>query len=717
MIKVNPFPQYPVSQLDESPEVVERRTWVTEPIRQERTVIANWIRQPEKPMIVAVLGEYGSGKTHLLLDAMTTLRRQLDAAGREYGFVPVVGLAERPLGWYRAEIGPRLAALPIAGLVIKLYAEAGKEVASRAGLTEAAVGALDRKPERIFGLVRGDLLSSTEVEAVFQDNLRAAVPDAHPEILQALSWLRWPEADTAMLWLAGGKLSPDQAAQLELSASIDSDERAFQVLLAVAAIHYAGNRVFALFVDEAEHFLETDGGSGQGYNVTSMKRLLEGLARRHAVAFIAGHSSAWETLRDYHDRFSPPTPIELTMLTGDQVRLFVANRVPEAPDFGADQAALVAQLGNGNMRSVTSLLRELYEQSPGFASPFSIGQIEAAAETIGQRPKPATIILRVYELLESLGFTVARRRTVAGAEFDLVAFLGNRPQVVVTLKHASHEIAQGEQVRRLIDQMRDVNVVYPETVGCFLSEGRLDEAVRGQLNGSSTQRIVLTGVTGPEFIADLSSQLLPLLEITAAPGDLSQLDQRRLEAIGNLDRLQSAREEGLNRLIENQMQDNKVANDTSILSPKISSADYRDRLSIAYGELTRPASLSNRLSRIWYPPTFAAALCVGLGLFAAIFTIAQGSIVTYGAYDDPLVTATTILQYLVSFLLIFAGLFVIIRDFIRIERFYEYRNRRLRSIYLRSEDPDELIDLSDLLQDMLDRYGPRWSNNVPEAGP
>jgi predicted ribonuclease YlaK len=113
MSGINPFPQYPVSQLDENLSGIDRRTWVTEPIRQERAVIANWIEHPETPLIVAVLGEYGSGKTHLLLDAMATLRRELDDRQPRLSFLPVVALAESPLGWYRAEIGPKLADLPL----------------------------------------------------------------------------------------------------------------------------------------------------------------------------------------------------------------------------------------------------------------------------------------------------------------------------------------------------------------------------------------------------------------------------------------------------------------------------------------------------------------------------------------------------------------------------------------------------------------------------
>lgn len=704
MSGINPFPQYPVSQLDENLSGIDRRTWVTEPIRQERAVIANWIEHPETPLIVAVLGEYGSGKTHLLLDAMATLRRELDDRRPRLSFLPVVALAESPLGWYRAEIGPKLADLPLEDLVLELYAEAGKEVAGRAELTEASVEALDRKPELILRLVQGDLLSPTEVEAVFRRMLREALPGAHLDILQAFALLRWDTAEEATRWLAGGELPQDLAERLDLPSSISTDERALDILLAVAALHHARDRVFALFVDEAEHFLRTESEGSQNPNVTSMKRLLEGLANRHAIVFVAGHWSAWQTLRDYHDRFSPSTPIEMETLTGDQVRLMVAARVPDAPDFGAEQSALVASLGRGNMRAITSLLRELYEQSGDFLQPLSPSVIETASDSITQRPKPETILLHVHELLESFDFRVSRGGSVAGAKFDLVAFQGDRPQVVVILKYASHEIAQGEQVRRMIARMRKVNERYPETVGCFLSEGRIDEAVRKSLKAGTAQRIVLGEVTGPGFIANISGQLRPLLNAPMTPADLEQLDRSRLQAIAELDRLQTARGHELDRVLTSQEPGEiEDSEDSPKLLPR--RTDYRDRLTVVYEELTRRPPFTSRLSRIWRPLTYAAALSAGLGLAIFVFTVAQGSI--FGNYYL-LANLFIAVQYFAAFTFIILGAGVIIRDLSRIDRFYEYRNQKLRSLYLQSEDPLALIRQNEELQEILETHGSRW---------
>ena len=108
---------------------------------------------------------------------------------------------------------------------------------------------------------------------------------------------------------------------------------------------------------------------------------------------------------------------------------------------------------------------------------------------------------------------------------------------------------------------------------------------------------------------------------------------------------------------------------------------------VTYGELTKRPPFGVRLSHIWSGPTLAFALLEVIGLFGTIFTFAQGPLFeTYSRGETNLVVS---IQYLVSVLLLFIGSFLVIWAYIQVERFYEYRNQRLRSIYLRSEGTGE----------------------------
>jgi hypothetical protein len=190
-----------------------------------------------------------------------------------------------------------------------------------------------------------------------------------------------------------------------------------------------------------------------------------------------------------------------------------------------------------------------------------------------------------------------------------------------------------------------------------------------------------------------------------------------LQAIDDIGRLQTAREEGLGRLIAAQtLEVGGGADDDRAGSrpPATPYAEYRDRLAVTYELLTRRPSRSARASHLWNPSVFASVISMGIGLFAGIFTIAQGPLFPdlYGP-DRSTVLA---IQYLLSLILLFSGAAIVAWQLISLERFYEYRDRVLRSLYLRSEDPEILMSEADSLQDLLDNYGPRWSRHVPDRG-
>ncbi len=511
-----------------------------------------------------------------------------------------------------------------------------------------------------------------------------------------------------------------QARLLKLPPAIDSDNGAWQVLLAVAALHLAAGRAFGLFVDEAEHFLRTDTEVGRE-NATSMKRLLEGLAKYGTVVFVAGHWSAWEALPDYLDRFSPSEPLDLLRLTADDVQNIVASRMRDKV-LTREQAALVADLTGGGMRATMSLLRELFEKSDGFTGKLPLDEITSAAQALKRRPSPESVLLRVHGLLEQLGFSVAREQRVApGILFDLVASQAGRPRVLVTIRHASHELAQADQVLRMIEQMREVNRVYPEAIGCFLAETRLDAEVRNAIPAGSARRVLLSDTTSPDFVSDLSGQLAPLLQASEAQVVPRTLQEASQVAIGNVQDVQVGRLQELNRILPDPDPvpappgGAAPARDASLSTPR---SEYRDKLGVTYAELTKRPSRFVRFSHIWGGQTLIFALITFIGLFGTIFTSAQGSLVAASSPGESVFIAA--MQYLVSALLIIIGLFMIIRDVIQVEGFYEYRNERLRSIYLRSESTDALIYTSDELQRVFDRAGARWRvllNSIERSEP
>jgi hypothetical protein len=243
----NPFPGYPVSRLDAKED--GKRTLETEAVARTREFVRAWADRSGTPaagpLILAVRGDYGSGKTHLLLDAIAAVESRAQA-----DVLRVVGIQDEPLNWYRTAIGPRVAELPLADVVLQLYAKAAADIAGAAGLTAGAVPALQRNPGAVRNLVRDDLLSRTAVDDQFRARLEQVAEGASPNVVHAFSQLVWFERrEPAMRWIAGGELSEFEAERAGLPSSVSSDEEVSDLLVVLAGLYAGADRPVGVGVD------------------------------------------------------------------------------------------------------------------------------------------------------------------------------------------------------------------------------------------------------------------------------------------------------------------------------------------------------------------------------------------------------------------------------------------------------------------------------------
>ncbi len=68
--------------------------------------------------------------------------------------------------------------------------------------------------------------------------------------------------------------------------------------------------------------------------------------------------------------------------------------------------------------------------------------------------------------------------------------------------------------------------------------------------------------------------------------------------------------------------------------------------------------------------------------------------------------------YLASLLLVLISNYSIIRTLVEVDRYYDFRNRILRDIYLTKEDLNELVRASNFLQECLETYGPTYGRET-----
>jgi hypothetical protein len=495
---LNPFPDSPVTRIADSIGDVQHNTVVTESIARSRTVIDAYLKSrsslPDESkaeaLIVGIKGDYGSGKTHLLLDAAAQLHNGLQPDPFSY-VIRVACTEVEPLKWYRTVLGKELVGPMLQELVGRMYARAGELVAAEAALTGPAVGALENDWTVIRKLVRDHLLDVTAIDKQFAVLLQQTVPGVSDDIRAALSGLLWAETrNGASRWIAGEELNSLEQSGLRVSKPAVDENDATTLIVAAAALSFFSKRWFALLLDELEQFMRFDASRDANrdskvsrVSMTWLKRLLEGLAPQKAVVFVAGHWDAWRDQTDYLDRFTQQTrPIEVVRFQPKDVMDLVQARAqwvtPQV--FSDTDAALVTDLAEGNARRVQALCYAVFRASDGMTRHLERDEIGRLAEQTGQRTSVEEARTIIEDAMRDAGLTIVSSGSIDDRlTFDLLGMRGEQAAIAIDFKRLpigelTTDAPQVREVRRFYERITEARAAYPALLGIFVVDGALD---------------------------------------------------------------------------------------------------------------------------------------------------------------------------------------------------------------------------------------------------
>ena len=771
MTQPNPFPDYPVVRLKEDAQSVKAKTIDTDAIGMSHKLLDSFIDQwKEKytginldvePLIVRVEGDYGTGKTHLLLDAIGHVQEELGSMYPVINILRVTCAETDPVQWYRSTLGGELARPFLANMVIRLYAQAGKDVAAGAELTKAAVQQLESDYRSIYSLIQASALNISKVSDRFNDLLSEVCQEAGEDLRKVLAGLVWDGTlKLSTRWLAGNQLSQDELDKLRVSASLTTENDVINVLTAVAAIHKYLSCPFGLVIDEVEHWARYDlsHGSSQS-NMKWLKELLQNLAAYKSLVFICGRLEAWRSQGDVVERFTTYKSIRLERLRPESVESIVQAILKAAKIksfvFGSVQARAVTECTGGIIRRVLSFCRFLFRESAGFHEPLSDERIRQLAEEAGQRISIDEAKLVVHEFLETQNLRVmSDDDSIGNMKFDLVGYHGNQPKAIVEFKHAVRQHQHLNHALRFIQQMKEVFTHVPDAFGCFVADGNVEENLQSHDSRDLPFKIFWFDLTEREVLTRIATQLGEYLknppsadgEIARAKGLINESERveaqlseaRRHENQELIRQLQFQREaielqvehlrsqlaknsdfEKYLASLEAQRSDELKAlyQQLEKLSTSLSSKqevnvvtaakDELDvRLHATYTELTRPLSFANKI-RLAFPRqtiVFVGTYFVlGLSLLFVGPFLAQG----FTRYPEGQV------YNMLRLLFIMMGITMLVIVFLRLwsrlgdlERYTEFSARVLREIYLRSPSPQALNTADRILRDILEDLGP-----------
>lgn len=696
------FPELPVSSLRDPGTA--RVTLPTEAVRTVRGIVETALERPGVAVIARVVGEWGTGKTHLLLAARGALEQECERLALGAPFVLAVSATDTDfLRWYKEGVAHELAAGLAEEIVTVVYARAAADVARRSRLTSGAADLIEHNPALSLRYVELNHLNATAVDGPFVDLVAAGCRDAPTTVERALVHLVGAHRDIARAWIAGRRLDERDVALTGLSPSIENEDTAIAVLGALAGVAVQARRPFLVLVDELEYLIRHDSKSGESSNQRWLKRLLERLGSRGAIMLVAGHPTAWETDRDFMQRFTPGHSIELRPLEAGHVRgiadLF-SRRENAIDEATAD--AVVLHSG-GNVRRVLSLLRDLAMVTNSFARMPSEEEIARASERLVERVDPEAGMAHLIHILESQGLSVSSGGEVLpGIPVDLVASLDGAPTLVAERKSSVYQAKQHDQIQTFLERLNTVRQTYPHTLGLFISDGAVDPRIE-ELIAAGDADVYALDITRPDF----RDRVRPVAARAAArqgPVDAARVGRATRKLIGAVEEVKRV-DAPLYK---------EIASRVSTEAPNlgltaVAQLTPRDEARMMYDELTVRPGVTGRMRILFNSPV---ALMLGILPLVAIVLIIIGPdlglalVAPSSARDEATIK---LVPRLIASALFFVSFAVVVARVFALDNFYDIRDSVLRERLLSGASGLELSRVGNDLQGALSARGPYFA--------
>jgi Cdc6-like AAA superfamily ATPase len=765
----NVFPNYGVVRLGDVPQTIKKRSILTQEIEDVQALVESFAAafvdaaKQSYPLLISVKGDYGTGKTHLMLHAIATLQERTRQATVARLVAPEAG----PSGWLGIEPGPTTA-IPFKELVLAVFQEAALSVARDSRLTQKEAQQVAADPWSVRQLIEDGELNASVVDHDFRERMkRICEPEMSSDVQHALAALTDQTlAEHAQAWLSGKELGEAERDALQIAKAKAEAQEVLAIFVAAAALHNWARRPFALIVDEWEHAFDWDRKHSNSEVQEWLKRLLEALSRFSPLVIVAGHSRAWEGQANLLERFTQH--ISMAIWSPEWIEHWIAAISGHSLTNFGPQARAIQEATGGRIRDVLTLCSMLWDESDGFTRPLDPERIRSRTSLVSERA-----IDEIQGLLQELSYTVQRPGAIGnGVPFELVGFKAGAPGVVFDFRHSRTQQHPRDKFVKFLEKVRDTATIYPNLLPCFVAEGNTDpdlraiaEASRPEAPTSSVaRRVRYFDTKTPNVLTQIRQALLALAtpeagaQVSPAEAILAQariIDRRLADAtVSNddptLEKLRAERiavDQRLEQIqksmakrdadLEKRLQELEAqrAREYAALQERVvaSAPDSAVGASLAAALVEDPDRVDTTYRAISaeYSPMRALGIVVGSSPFivSALMAVA-GVALWYFASDFVLVTfglptadgvaltnkelyeivqahRLTIVARFVGAALMLVGMFGVLREAVFVQRFLEHARRLLRELYIRTRSAQDLSRADSMLQEVLVIHGPR----------
>ncbi|RUP68117.1 hypothetical protein SSPNP10_11845 [Streptomyces sp. NP10] len=364
--------------------------------------------------VIAVVGEYGTGKTHLSIEIFRRIRSLDDSTVHSF-------YLDAPAGdfvaLYRQRFFGQLDRKDIRRRVAEYYADIVAEELGDSPLTvDVALLLLERQASPHEIVQRFGLRESTFQQRL-QEHLKSITE--HEEFGVALALFLRPEFEAAVWeWLEGHP--PDTVLQERgIRRTIDDDISALEAIGVFAFLYGRQHHRFVLIVDEFEKVLSRESRSAaDAGTVLAFKKLLEIFGQSHSLLVLCGLPDFLEVLPD-DAKQRVASVVRPTALSFEDACKYVHNalgRSDSLKPFTDDSLAYLVELSGGNARKVIRLCYHAYEASARSGADITRAMVREVARQQFEVTTPDDVRADIARILDSNGWAFEQSKSITGGD-------------------------------------------------------------------------------------------------------------------------------------------------------------------------------------------------------------------------------------------------------------------------------------------------------------
>jgi len=496
------------------------------------------IPRPAEGAVLAVIGDYGSGKTHLCVDLV---RRSLRARSDTTTTVYLAVTAGTFVELYRQLLG-KFKRCEIVAQVRRYYADAVEPLLAGSEVTRDLACHVRDPATDVQALVERLRLPQSEILREVVSRLSTVTE--RPDFATALTLLlRSGFEEAAWNWLEGE--DPEEVLRERgIHEAIDTEQRALEAIGVIALLHGRPGHRFVLVLDEFQQVLDAitrdrDVDRHRSATMASFRTLLSTCLKAGTMLVVSGIPDVLAHLdEDVRERITRVVPVQ--PLSEKELADFLARSLEPVPGsagtepFTPEAVEALQQITDGSVRKIVQLCHHSFRRFQDDPGPIDAGVVQDVARDHLGQSSLLQVRDRIGRILDNRGWNYLPRQRV-GQDPDSyvdgwVQLRRSDRRCAILLVDVLTNDADLQEIRRRLDAVhRD----RPESPLLVVVNRYLSNTMEEQLR-SLVDVAPLHYDSHPSFEADLIARLEHVQRRVVGEHGLDPLDMVQ-DRIGRLD--------------------------------------------------------------------------------------------------------------------------------------------------------------------------------------